>query len=255
MNYFFDLVFNENVKIYKRPRGLILLGLLILMNLFAAIVMKYIFSDTNFTLSDHLNISTYLIFVLNFICIIIAGDIVSSEFSSGTIKLLLIRPANRLKILLAKYVAVIMFVGLVVIIHLMTSIIFGSIFFYSYSLTFDSSLILTILLNYIFGFIEIVIISSFAMLLSVVTRSSVFSVSVPIFLIMSFKLVLEVMSHYNVQQGKYFLFANSNLSQHFFGKPIFEGMTLGFSLVNITIHMATFFVISAVIFSRRDINV
>lgn len=137
----------------------------------------------------------------------------------------------------------------------MTSIIFGSIFFYSGSLTFDSSLILTILFNYIFGFIEIVIISSLAMMLSVVTRSSVFSVSVPIFLLMSFKLILEVMSHYNIQQGKYFLFANSNLSQHFFGRTIFEGMTLSFLLINITIHMVIFFALSAVIFSRRDINV
>jgi len=255
MNYFFDLVFNENVKIYKRPRGMILLGLLILMNLFIAIVMKYIFSDTNFTLSDHLNISTYLIFVLNFICIIIAGDIVSSEFSSGTIKLLLIRPAKRIKILLAKYVAVIMFIVLVVTIHLLTSIIFGSIFFYSSLLSFDGSLILTIMLNYIFGFMEIVIVCSFAIMLSVVTRSSVFSVSVPIFIIMSFKLILEVMSHYNVQEGKYLLFANSNLSQYFSGRPLFDGMTLNFSLLNITIHMVIFFALATVIFSRRDINV
>jgi ABC-2 type transport system permease protein len=255
MSYFFDLVLNEKIKIYKRPRGLILLALVVVMNLCAAVIMKYIFNDTNFTFWDHLNISTYLIFVLNFICLIIAGDIVSSEFSTGTIKMLLIRPANRLKILFAKYVAVILFVAVVIIVHLVTSIIFGAAFFYSNILILEGSIQLKIIANYLFGFIEVVIICSFAMMLSVVTRSSVFSVSVPIFLIMSFKLILELMSHYNVQQGKYFLFANSNLSQHFFGQTVFEGMTLNFSLVNIALHMLFFFTISAIIIFKRDVNV
>ncbi|MCT8139264.1 ABC transporter permease [Anaerobacillus sp. CMMVII] len=174
MNYFFDLVYNEQVKIYKRPRGLVLLGLLIFINLTVAVVMRYIFADTNFTFWDHLNISTYLIFVLNFFCIIIAGDIVSSEYSSGTIKLLLIRPANRIKILLAKYVAVIIFAVLVVSIHLASSVIFGSLFFYSSIFVLDSSFIANILANYLFGFFEIVAIGTFAMMLSVITRSSVF---------------------------------------------------------------------------------
>lgn len=255
MKYFMDLVINENVKLYKRPRGLVLLCLLITMNFLVALVMKYIFTGTNFTFWDLLNVSTYLIFVLNFICIIVAGDIVSSEYSQGTIKMLLIRPASRLKVLMAKYVAVILFVFLVVFVHLLSTIIFGSTLFYSSIMILDDSFILRIITNYFFGCIELVIIASFAMMLSVLTKSSVFSVSVPIFLLMSVTLLLEVMSHYNIHQGKYLLFANTNLAQHVFGRPLFEEMTLTFSLLNIGIHMILFFVLAATFFMKRDVNV
>ncbi|WP_096200301.1 ABC transporter permease [Bacillus sp. FJAT-45350] len=255
MNYFFNLVFNENVKIYKRPRAWVLLGLLVVMNLFIAMVMRYIFFDTNFTFWDHVNTSTFIIFVLNFISIIIAGDIVSSEFSSGTIKLVLIRPASRLKIILSKYVAVLLFSVLVVSIHLLSTLIFGGIFFFNSVLVLDPPFIINIILKYGFGFIEMIVISSFAMMLSVVTRSSVFSVSVPIFLLMSVTLVIELLVHYNIHIGKYILFANTNLTQYFLGIPKFEGMTLQFSIMIIVIHMVVFFIVSFVSFSKRDVNV
>ncbi|OIJ17614.1 hypothetical protein BKP37_03770 [Anaerobacillus alkalilacustris] len=254
MNYFFDLVFNENVKIYKRPRAWVLISLLVTMNLFIAMVMRFIFFDTDFTFWDHLNISTFVIFVLNFLCIIIAGDIVSSEFSSGTIKLLLIRPASRIKILLAKFISVLLFIVLVVVVHLLTSVMFGGIFFFNSIFVLEPPFILNIILRYGFGFIEIVVVCSMAMMLSVVTRSSVFSVSVPIFLVMSVTLLLELLAHYQIQMGKYILFANTNLTQHFLGRPLFEGMTLPFSVLNITIHMIVFFILSTVVFSRRDVN-
>ncbi|OIJ19189.1 hypothetical protein BKP45_13580 [Anaerobacillus alkalidiazotrophicus] len=255
MKYFLDLVFNENVKIYKRPRAWVLLSLIVAMNLFIAMVMKYIFSDTLFTFWDHLTVSTFVIFVLNFLCIIIAGDIVSSEFSTGTIKLILIRPASRLKILLTKYVSVLLFIVVVVSVHLLSSMIFGGIFFFNSIVALDPSLIMNIILRYGFGFIEIVVVCSLAMMLSVVTRSSVFSVSIPIFLLMSITLLLELLAHYQIQVGKYILLANTNLTQHFLGRPLFEGMTLPFSVMNITVHMIVFFIVSTAIFSRRDVNI
>ncbi|KHF40627.1 ABC transporter permease [Halalkalibacter okhensis] len=255
MNYFFDLVFTENIKIYKRPRSWVLIGLLVVMNLLVAMAMRFIFFDTNFTFWDHLNISTYILFVLNFLCIIIAGDLVSSEFSSGTIKLVLIRPATRLKILLAKYVAVLLFIVLVVCVHLFTSVLFGGAFFFSTILTLDPAFIVRIILNYGFGFIEIVVVCTFVMMISIVTRSSTFSISMSIFLLMSIPLLLELLSHYHIEAGKYILFANTNLAQYFYGRPLFEGMTVYFSLVNLTIHMTVFFIVSIFTFSKRDVNV
>ena len=54
---------------------------------------------------DGINGSASMVLVITVFTIIIAGDILAGEFSSGTIKLLLIRPANRLKILIAKYIS------------------------------------------------------------------------------------------------------------------------------------------------------
>ncbi len=44
-----------------------------------------------------------LIIMVTLFTVIIAGDMVAGEFTWGTIKLLLIRPASRAKILLSKY--------------------------------------------------------------------------------------------------------------------------------------------------------
>lgn len=54
--------------------------------------------------------STYLIYVTIAIllCIIIGGGIVSSEYSTGTVRLLMIRPVSRWKILLSKFIAVVL---------------------------------------------------------------------------------------------------------------------------------------------------
>lgn len=255
MNYFYNLVYNENVKIYKQFKTWGLLALLGLMNLFVVAAMKYIFNDTNFTFWDYVNASTFTIFVLNFICIIIAGDIVSNEFSAGTIKLLLIRPASRLKILAAKYAAVLLFIILVITLHLLLTLLFGGIFFFDSVAEIDDVIARVMILKYLFGLIEIIIVCTFAMMLSTVTRSSVFSVSVPIFLLMAGMLLIELLDHYNVQYGKYLLFANANLSQYFVGIPKFEGMTLSFSVINIVIHMFVFFLLSYVSFVKRDVDV
>lgn len=52
--------------------------------------------------------NTYLVYVnvAIILCIIIGGGIVSSEYSTGTVRLLMIRPVSRWKILLSKLVAV-----------------------------------------------------------------------------------------------------------------------------------------------------
>ena len=51
--------------------------------------------------------STSLVTVVALLAIVIAGGIVSSEFSQGTVKFLLINPVKRWKILMAKYFTVI----------------------------------------------------------------------------------------------------------------------------------------------------
>lgn len=64
--------------------------------------VKYI-KDARSSLKD-----TYLVYVniAIVLCIIIGGGIVSSEYSTGTVRLLMIRPVSRWKILLSKLVAV-----------------------------------------------------------------------------------------------------------------------------------------------------
>jgi ABC-2 type transport system permease protein len=253
MSYFNKLVLNEHIKQFKRRRSIVLFGALFFMNFVVAVGMKYVYSNTNFTYWEFMNASTYLIFLLNFVVVIFAGDIVSSEFTQGTIKMLLTRPAKRIKILHAKYVTVLLSIVYVVTIHLLLSMFFGLIFFFPTFLDIGDGILSMVALRTAFGLIEMIVIASFTMMLSVISRSSLFSVSFSIFFLMSIKLFLMVMSHYQVVQFKYLVFANANLSQYFYGDPMFFGMTLNFSIMNILIHMVLFYLVSAFLFTKRDV--
>ncbi|MGP4070853.1 hypothetical protein ACTWP7_19880 [Halobacillus sp. B29] len=61
------------------------------------------------------------------------------------------------------------------------------------------------------------------------------------------------MSEFKVVPFKYLLFANTNLSQYFFGGQLFSGMTIPFSILNILIHMILFIVVSGLFFVRKDV--
>ena len=61
--------------------------------------------------------------------IVMGGGIVANEFSEGTIKLLLIRPSKRWKILLSKYISVIGYTLLMLLVLLVVSFLLGGILF------------------------------------------------------------------------------------------------------------------------------
>lgn len=256
MNQFIQLVWNENMKTYKRSRTWSLMGLLAISNFLVGLFVKIVFGGTDFTLWDHLEIGSYILVLVILIGIILGGDSVSSEFHMGTIKLLLVRPASRVKILAAKYVSVCLFLLLFVFVHFLTTVLAALVFFNT-SLSFaeDPFIIVTVLSLYVFGFIEVLVLSTLAFTFSAVSRSSVLSIVAPIFIYFTAKVVLALLSHYDYEQAKYVLFANTDLSQHVLGQPMFSNMTFGFSMLNLAVHMIFFLVLSYFVFTKRDIHV
>jgi ABC-2 type transport system permease protein len=131
MTSFFSLVRNENMKIFLRTRTLFLLGLVVLIDSLTAIFMRTVLQDAaslsnmwDFALS-----SVNLLWIVQVLAVIIAGNIVASEFSSGTIKLLLIRPVTRAQILLSKYTSVLFFTWTAMFVLFLSSLLFGFMFF------------------------------------------------------------------------------------------------------------------------------
>src|SRR5699024_8039155 len=115
-----DLIKNENMKIYRRRRTWILMTLLLLFIIGGAFISK-----TEQT-ADHtwmfISISSVGLYsVVALFGVIIASDIVASEFTWGTIKMLLVRPQKRGIILLSKFIAVLLFTLL-----LLTELLVGS---------------------------------------------------------------------------------------------------------------------------------
>jgi ABC-2 type transport system permease protein len=72
-------------------------------------IKHHIPPETSYHLWDFVNNAAELIDVAGLFTIIISAGIVASEFTWGTIKLLLIRPITRIKILLSKYITILLY--------------------------------------------------------------------------------------------------------------------------------------------------
>ncbi|HSP22219.1 MAG TPA: ABC transporter permease subunit [Planococcus sp. (in: firmicutes)] len=201
--------------------------------------------------------------LLSLFTIIVAAGIVSNEFKWGTIKLLLIRPISRTKILLSKYVSVLLFALTLLVSMLAASWIVGALLFglngaspmivQETSSGFEQTSVLKeILQGYGFGMVTLVMMATFAFMISTIFRSSGMAIGLAIFLMMAGNALVAFVSQYS--WSKYILFANTNLGQYFNGsEPMIEGMTLAFSLSILAIYFFIFLAAAWTAFTKRDI--
>ncbi|MCX7749548.1 MAG: ABC transporter permease [Clostridia bacterium] len=196
--------------------------------------------------------------------VIIAGALtVATEFSTGSIKLLVIRPVKRWKILLSKYIHTMLYALELLIILFAFSFLVGGILFgfkgisTSYVAYVDGNIIERNMFIHLFGLyglkcVELVIMATFAFMLSTVFRSSALAIGLALFLTFTGGTIVTLLSSYN--WVKYILFANTDLSQYFEGTPIVKGMTMGFSVSMLLIYFAIFNFVSWFTFNKRDIS-
>ncbi|MDQ0245018.1 ABC-2 type transport system permease protein [Bacillus fengqiuensis] len=256
MNNLFSLVQNENMKIFLRTRTLFLIGLIVLINFLTVIFMKNVLQQAASlsTMWDFALSSVNLLWIVQVFAVIIAGDIVASEFSWGTIKLLLIRPATRAKILFSKYIAVLFFTWTIMFVLFLSSLLFGLIFFGMG----EGGLFMfgKVTSMYCLQFIEILMMVTFAFMISTVFRSSSLAIGLSIFLTFMGKPVVDILYHFDFEWGKYVLFANTDLSPYFSsGDPMFPGMSLGFSILILLVYFTLFQALSWFVFMKRDVSV
>ncbi|UJF34239.1 ABC transporter permease [Paenibacillus hexagrammi] len=195
--------------------------------------------------------------------VIIAGDMVAGEFTWGTIKLLLIRPASRSKILLSKYMATLLFAALLLVILFISAVfISGLIYGFSYfNMPYTalgeggaiqvSSMPLHMMADYSLKLVELVMVVTLAFMISTVFRSSSLAIGISIFIMFAGQVISMLLLRYS--WGKYFLFANTDLTPYLDGKPLADGMSLGFSISVLLFYFLLFNVLSWEIFRRRDI--
>lgn len=208
--------------------------------------------------------STSLITLITLFTIIVAGGIVANEFSWGTIKLLLIRPASRAKILLAKYLTVCMYTFTMLLLLFMASLVvsvslygWGTLdtaFISSYTGTYlEQNGFLHVLSLYLAQSVNVIILGTFAFMLSTVFRSSSLAIGFSLFLVFVGGNIVFVLSQFNYNWVKYILFANTDLLQYFYRQPPLEGMTLSFSLIMLLVYYFSFMTLAWVIFTKRDV--
>ncbi len=252
----FNLIRNEHIKIFYKKGSQILFLVFAIGCLLLALMTRNILSTSgeNESFADYFIFSTNFLFLLQFVSVIIAGSIVANEYDWGTIKFLLIRPAQRSKVLLSKYLTVLLIGVYLLVSYAIFALLFGFVLFGISDFVGDFDNVKNIFLRYMTTFVEVSVMSTFAFTISTVFRSSVVAAGTSIFLILTGRTFVEVLAHYQISWGKYILFANTNLTQFFSGnRPLFKEMTFAGSILILCIHLGILIAASWYSFTKRDV--
>ncbi|MCD1258002.1 ABC transporter permease [Paenibacillus athensensis] len=314
----FNLIRNENMKVYRRPRTWLLIGILIFVVLFSSFMewyydqkdaategswqqeiseqkadfvkmlaepklnpenrkhfeerikvidyqLEHNIHPEDATMWDGTNNSAELIILITLLTVIIAGDSLAGEFAGGTIKLLLIRPASRLQILLSKYMSMILFGLLLVVILFVVSTLFNGLLyrFADFNLPLvqltengqivEKNMFANLWQTYLLNGVSTIMFVTLAFMISTAFRSSALAIGFSIFVLFAGTLLMQLLQPY--AWSKYLLFSSIDLSQYLNGRPYQEGMTLTFSIAVLSVYFLLFNLISWLVFTKRDVAV
>ncbi len=254
MSSVFRLIQNEQMKIYTRLRTWIMLAVVVLAVISMGAMMKYVLESGMNHVLQFMSFSAGLTMLVTIFSVIVAGDSVASEFSWGTVKLLLIRPASRGKILWAKYVSVLLFIAELLLLLLIISYFTGLVLFGVSGSVPPGGTLPDILQGYGIKAVEIVMTATLAFMISTVFRSSSLAIGLSIFLMFVSGTIVVILVQLRYVWVKYLLFANTDLTPYFHGgKPVVPGMTLGFSLAVLAAYWVVFYAVSWLLFTKRDV--
>ena len=206
-----------------------------------------------------------MISLVTIFTVIIAADSVAGEFSSGTIKLLLINPVSRFKILLSKYVTTLIFSLLLFVLLFCTAFLVSGLlegfkdiglpYIYASSDHVIHSVNMAghVIGSYGYASIEMIIIVTMAFMISAVFRSSLIAMGLSLGIMFVGSGVAAFLAQYQYSWAKYFLFENTDLTVYLTGNPNIAGMTLSFSIMVLIVYFLIFNALSIYVFNKRDV--
>lgn len=208
--------------------------------------------------------STSLVTVVALLAIVIAGGIVSSEFSQGTVKFLLINPVKRWKILMSKYFTVItvgyiMLCILFVVMIPITGLMLGFDGFstpYIYVSGGDVKEMPTLLYaaeQYLMKSVEMVVMSTLAFAISSLVRSTALAIGVSVFTMCIGSTVTQLLAQLGQDWTRFLVFANTDLASISKGYSIFAQHSLTFAVGVLIAHMVVFLLTAWDGFTKRSV--
>jgi len=196
--------------------------------------------------------------------IVIAADMVAGEYTAGTMKLLLIRPHSRTKILFSKFVAVSLFaivmLALLVLVGYATNVLFyglggihtTDLFLNQQGQIVSQSVIMQVVKMYGLSIFPVIGYVALAFAVSTVLRNSALAVGISLLIMIIGNSMIEATA--KIEALKYLPFANSDISLYIFHLPARPEMTLGFSVSVLLAYIFGLTLISWVVFKRRDVS-
>lgn len=208
----------------------------------------------------------YSFLIIVFI-IMIAGAIVSDEFSKGTIKSLLIVPHDRSKILLSKYIAVMISLVLFITFLFVAQLLVGGIIlgFSSlnipavvYNLTDKNIEVLNIFSYFLFNLVanlpQIILLATLAFAVSVILNSTAAAITITFCGMIAADMINGIAYSYNIKLLNYFVTTNWDFTTYLFGGTSIYGVTLGHSILICLTYLVIMLVITFMVFKNKDIK-
>src|SRR6266542_3518686 len=184
------------------------------------------------------NASSYLLLPL--LALVFGSDIVSSEFSQGTIKLLLTRPVSRAAVLASKLTALVLAITLMVLAGGAVAYTFGGA---AFGFAGWGAPVLT-------GFRLSV--GALALLTSVLLRSTAAAMGTMFAALIAGTILPRVAPSWQAQ--KYLFVTNLPLPDYYSGSPPpIPGITVGFAVTVLAVWAAAAVLAAFVVFLRRDV--
>lgn len=202
------------------------------------------------------------------VVVMIAGTIVSEEFNKGTIKLLLVKPYTRNKILLSKAITTFIMIIFIIVITLIMQILIGGIIF-----GFDSLSEPVVAYNFNTNTMEemniftnlgvqtltqlpmIVLLATLAFAISTIFTNSTLAITISLLGFMSSSIINQLAIGYDLQFMKYFVTMNWDLSMYLHGAlPYMEGMNMAMSIIICVVYFLMMMIPTFMVFKKRNIK-
>lgn len=205
--------------------------------------------------------------------VILGADLVSGEFTSRTIKVLLTRAVPRRQILLSKYVALLMWTTILVFVTGIIATLIAYLFFHRWGfnepvatgfsslagvLNSDSAILVTrfqyVLLTYALAWYVSIVVATITMMISVLVNNTGSAIGVLMATLIGGQFLQFFLSEWTLV--KYFFVTNLNLTRYLTGsyQPV-EGMNLAFSMIVLGVWALLALIVSFLVFDRKDVLV
>ncbi|RAP75808.1 ABC transporter permease [Paenibacillus montanisoli] len=209
--------------------------------------------------------------LLPLMMMIVAADLVSSEHSSGTIKVLLTRSVRRWRILLSKYLALMLSVSIIITLFgVLSTVISGLVFGFQgwdapvltgFTVTggeLDTSGVRSlpqwqfILMELGLAWFVSLVVATITFMLSVLVRTTAAVMGIMLACLIAGTILREMVESW--ETAKYLFMVNLELIDYLQdADPPIAGMSLGFSLLVLLVWGIGALIVSFVSFTRRDV--
>lgn len=205
-----------------------------------------------------------IVVLASVVMIVLAGGCVANEFSNGTIKFLLINPVKRSRIIISKYLTLILLAcvlifGIFAVSGVTDVILFGFDGLKTPMLSVEDgvisqgSAVFYVLKTYFYQGINLIVMMTMAFMISSLLRSSAVSIGIGVAALMGGSMLVQILAMLECDWGRYILFANTDLVGIAQGAGIFTNQDLISSVAILAVYMVIFLITAYDGFTRREV--